>query len=115
MIAEAIARALGGNRVGATWMARCPVHEDRRPSLAISMGKDGTVLVRCHAGCEQREVIAALQERGLWQTNRHASGTASNPKRRLADELNVDASKRIEAALAIWQASRAAGGTPVAT
>ena len=67
MTAETIARALGGHRAGATWMARCPVHEDRSPSLSITTGKDGKVLVRCHAGCDQRDLIAALRERGLWQ------------------------------------------------
>jgi GTP cyclohydrolase II len=60
MTAENIAKALGGHRAGATWMARCPVHDDRAPSLSISSGKDGKVLVRCHAGCEQRDVITAL-------------------------------------------------------
>jgi putative DNA primase/helicase len=40
------------------------------------MGNDGKVLVRCHAGCDQRDLIAALQERGLWQTNGRVSGIA---------------------------------------
>ena len=31
MNAETIARALGGRRAGATWMARCPAHDDREP------------------------------------------------------------------------------------
>ena len=82
MTAETIARALGGHRAGATWMARCPAHEDRSPSLSISTGKDGKVLVRCHAGCDQRDLIAALQERGLWQTTGRALGIARNPRRR---------------------------------
>ncbi len=63
MIAESIAKALGGHRAGATWMARCPAHEDRKPSLSISSGKDGKVLVHCHAGCDQRDVIAILRRR----------------------------------------------------
>jgi putative DNA primase/helicase len=41
MTAETIAKALGGHRAGATWMARCPVHDDCEPSLSISSGKDG--------------------------------------------------------------------------
>jgi hypothetical protein len=35
MTAETIARALGGRKVGAAWMARCPAHEDCEPSLPI--------------------------------------------------------------------------------
>ena len=74
MKAETIGRLLGGRQAGGTWMARCPAHEDREPSLSISAGKDGKVLVRCHAGCDQRDVIAALRQRGLWQTTGRASG-----------------------------------------
>jgi putative DNA primase/helicase len=74
MNAEAIARALGGRKIGSAWMARCPAHEDRDPSLSIDDAKNGKVLVCCHAGCDQRDVIAALQWRGLWQSDsRHES------------------------------------------
>ena len=44
MNAEAIARALGGHRAGRDWMARCPAHDDRTPSLAIREGRDGKIL-----------------------------------------------------------------------
>jgi hypothetical protein len=53
MTAEGIAKALGGRRAGDGWMARCPAHDDREPSLSIRQGEDGKVLVRCDAGCEQ--------------------------------------------------------------
>jgi DNA primase len=115
MTAETIARALGGHRAGATWMARCPVHEDRSPSLSISAGKGGKVLVRCHAGCDQRDLITALQKRGLWPTTRQPLGTAREPRRRIAEEPDAGALKRSGAALAIWQASQAAEETPVET
>lgn len=114
MTAETIARALGGHRAGATWMARCPVHEDRSPSLSISAGKGGKVLVRCHAGCDQRDLIAALQERGLWRTTGRASGVGLKHRQRIAEELDADTLKRSAVALAIWQASRVAEETPVA-
>jgi putative DNA primase/helicase len=115
MTAETIASALGGHRAGTTWMARCPVHEDRSPSLSITTGKDGKVLVRCHAGCDQRDLIAALLQRGLWQTNGRVSGIAFNHRRRLAEEPDADTLRRRAAALAIWQASQAAQGSPVGT
>jgi putative DNA primase/helicase len=115
MTAETIARALGGHRAGATWMARCPVHADRSPSLSISAGKEGKVLVRCHAGCEQRDLIAALQERGLWQTTGRLLGIGRKLQRRIAEQPDAEALKRSAAALAIWQASHAAGGPPVVT
>ena len=39
--------------------------DDREPSLTVTDSKCGKVLVRCHAGCDQRDVIAALKGRGL--------------------------------------------------
>ena len=41
--------------------AQCPAHEDRNPSLSVSEGADGKVLVHCHAGCTPEEITAALQ------------------------------------------------------
>lgn len=32
------------------WMARCPVHEDRTPSLSIKLLQDGRILLHCF-GC----------------------------------------------------------------
>jgi len=62
MTAEDIAaKVLGGRRAGASWMARCPTHNDREPSLSIRQAEDGTVPVRCHAGGEQARVITALR------------------------------------------------------
>jgi hypothetical protein len=42
------------------WMAACPAHEDRDPSLSISELNDGKVLLRCFAGCETDDVLAAV-------------------------------------------------------
>ena len=61
MTAETIARALGGRKAGLGWIARCSAHDDREPSLSIREA-DGKVLVRCHGGCDQCNVIAALSD-----------------------------------------------------
>jgi putative DNA primase/helicase len=74
MTAEAIAKALSGRKVGGGWMARCPAHNDREPSLAIIDAKGGKVLVRCHAGCDQADVIAALRSRGVWYNDDRRNG-----------------------------------------
>ena len=37
---------------GDQYIARCPAHDDRRPSLSIKVGDDGRVLLYCHAGCK---------------------------------------------------------------
>lgn len=58
--AETIARALGGSRCGSGWLARCPAHEDKRPSLSIRDGRNG-ILLNCLAGCDFRAVRDALR------------------------------------------------------
>lgn len=75
MSALTILTALGCGRGGCSCarspqqgrgMTHCPSHGDTNPSLSVTK-KGGRVLVKCFGGCEQREVIAALRERGLWQ------------------------------------------------
>ena len=46
-------------RSGGGWVACCPAHEDRSPSLSVREGRDGRVLVHCHAGCRPEDVVAA--------------------------------------------------------
>ncbi|MBN9132017.1 MAG: DNA primase [Nitrosospira multiformis] len=41
------------------WIARCPAHRDKRPSLAIRE-LDGRTLAHCFAGCETSSVLAAV-------------------------------------------------------
>ena len=54
-----------------SWQVPCPVHEDRDPSLSIR-DADGKVLVHCHAGCKQQDVIAVLRDHGLCPRARRA-------------------------------------------
>ena len=63
---DALVRGLAARRVGTGWMARCPAHPDRNPSLSIRQDSD-RVLVHCHAGCSQVHVIDELRARGLWE------------------------------------------------
>ena len=63
MNAEIIAKAPGGCRAGAGWVAHCPAHDDRTPSLSVRDFSDGKVLVPCHAGCNQERVIAPPRDR----------------------------------------------------
>lgn len=113
MTAATIAKALGGRKAGAAWMARCPAHDDREPSLSIADADNGKVLVRCHAGCEQHRVIAALRARGIWSVeDRRATGD-SQP-RVARDPRNTEAG-RTRAALRMWETTSPAVGTLVET
>jgi hypothetical protein len=87
MSAEAIAKALGGRKAGGGWMAHCPAHDDRQPSLTIRDADNGKVLVRCHAGCEQAKVIATLRSRGLWCENRVGSRTPRRVPLQMTDRI----------------------------
>jgi hypothetical protein len=42
------------------WEAKCPAHDDRRASLSICHGDDGIVLLKCHAGCNVKEITTAV-------------------------------------------------------
>jgi putative DNA primase/helicase len=115
MKAETLAIALRARKAGTAWMACCPAHQDGEPSLAITDAKDGTVLVRCHAGCDQHDVIEALRARGLWEAaRRYNCGFRRDEIRIATTNADSDAVTRTEAALAVWRASRPAEGIPVA-
>lgn len=42
------------------FIASCPSHEDKEPSLSIGYGRDGRVVMKCHAGCNTQDIIANL-------------------------------------------------------
>lgn len=42
------------------WMAKCPAHQDRSPSLSIRETNDGTILLKCFAGCGAADVVHAV-------------------------------------------------------
>lgn len=42
------------------WMARCPAHDDRRPSLSVRELPDGKLLLHCWAGCGTADVLEAV-------------------------------------------------------
>lgn len=42
------------------WMACCPAHDDRSPSLAIREKQDGRLLIWCFAGCEAISILSCV-------------------------------------------------------
>lgn len=83
-----------------SWMARCPSHDDRGPSLSIKDVGGGRTLIHCHAGCGALEVLTAL---GLdWDalyppTDRNYSAE-KRQRERSVDELVVEIAKADRAA-----------------
>lgn len=78
---EAALKTLGGRRLSdGTAMVLCPAHADKNPSLHLTPGDNGRLLVSCQAGCSQDAVIEALKARDLWpKKNGHKSSTANLP------------------------------------
>ncbi len=64
-VAEVV-KLLGAKRSGKCWMAVCPAHDDHNPSLSLSSGKDGQLLVHCFAGCSHAEIIDGLKYKIRW-------------------------------------------------
>jgi hypothetical protein len=42
------------------WLALCPAHADRSPSLTLALGDDGRLLLHCFAGCDVRAIVTAV-------------------------------------------------------
>ena len=42
------------------WRARCPAHDDRRPSLSLREMPDGRILMRCLAECPTESVLSTI-------------------------------------------------------
>ena len=56
--------ALGGHWTGSGGMCRCPAHDDRTPSLSVTVGKKA-LLFKCFAGCSRDEVMSALKNQNF--------------------------------------------------
>jgi hypothetical protein len=42
------------------WVARCPAHNDKNPSMTVRELDDGRILVHCFAGCTVEEIVGAV-------------------------------------------------------
>jgi putative DNA primase/helicase len=65
-------RGLPGSKGGPNaFTARCPGHEDRENSLSVGVGKDGRILLKCHAGCGLSDILTPLDlnARDLYPAN----------------------------------------------
>lgn len=62
MTAAALIDRLEGVKATAPsrWLAKCPAHKDRSPSLSIRELEDGRVLVHDFGGCAVGDVLTAL-------------------------------------------------------
>lgn len=97
MSAEALLDRLDGVKQTSTdrWIAKCPAHADRSPSLSIRELEDGRVLIHDFGMCDPRSVVEAV---GLsladlfpatYQQDPHYTPSAANRKIPAADRLEM--------------------------
>jgi hypothetical protein len=100
-----IANQLGkATRIKNSWSCLCPAHDDRNPSLSLSLSEDGVLLVHCYAGCSFPDIMSVLRKRGLLEKSDFLQ------RRDILPQTPPN-----QMALRIWQESVRADGTCVET
>jgi hypothetical protein len=93
---EILSRLDGVRGTGGKFTARCPGHDDRNASLSISQADNGTVLLKCFAGCSFEGIAAAM---GLSKADffpKRGKGTSGSKNDGTVERLTV-------AKLAAWK------------
>lgn len=94
--ARRICESRGGKWSGTKGMACCPAHEDRTPSLGVTLGRKA-ILFHCFAGCDQQSVLSALAREGF-EVARFFSGSSAE------DQIEPTRVRKPSAsALRIWR------------
>jgi putative DNA primase/helicase len=104
--AELLTGRLGGRWRGSYGEACCPVHDDRSPSLSIRDGERAP-LVKCHSGCDRRDIVSALRRAGIWPDDRDLrSRLHAVPDRRARED------RTLRYLRAVWRESLPIVDTP---
>lgn len=103
--ARVICESRGGKWSGTKGMACCPAHDDRTPSLGVSLGRHA-ILFHCFAGCDQQSVLAAFASEGIDAASLF-SGSATTDGPELTRTRKPSA-----AALRIWREAQPLRASP---
>jgi putative DNA primase/helicase len=98
-------------RYSGTWrrgngMCCCPAHDDRTPSLSVTLGNKA-ILFHCFAGCTSADVLAALNHAGV-RTRDLFDPTRIAVVERHSRDRATDNARRL------WQEARALAKSPAA-
>lgn len=87
-----LSRLKGVKKIGKRYLVCCPSHNDKSPSLSLARGDDGRALVRCWAGCETGDVLAAvgLEMRDLFPDNLSSGQCLEYRRKHLAQERQFE-------------------------
>lgn len=56
-----LSRLSGVRKTGRdSWVARCPAHPDKSPSMSVKALADGRILIHDFAGCEVESILGSL-------------------------------------------------------
>jgi len=82
---------IGSNK----YMAECPAHQDKEPSLSITTGDDGRVLVKCFAGCSTEAIVEAIgiEMKDLFPPRQGGRGEITRQKSRATLQRSSKSSK----------------------
>ena len=103
--ARKICESRGGKRSGTKGMACCPAHDDRTPSLGVSLGRQA-ILFHCFAGCDQQSVLAALAREGFEAPALFAGSATTN------EPESTSTRKPSAVALRIWRDAQPLRASP---
>ena len=76
----------------------CPCHEDSKPSLSIRESDDGTVLLKCHAGCDTKDIMSKLNltMRDLFPATPQIAATNGKTTAKKVFAYAMDAAEQLE-------------------
>lgn len=102
--AREIVESLRGTWRRGKGMCCCPAHDDRTPSLSVSLGRKA-ILLHCFAGCTNDEIITALRRHGVGARELFSGAGAPLVAREAPDRSGGNARR-------LWQAACPLVGTP---
>jgi hypothetical protein len=103
--ARRICESRGGKWSGTKGMACCPAHDDRTPSLGVTLGQKA-ILFHCFAGCDQQSVLAALAREGFEAPALFSGSETTN------EPVPASTRKPSAAALRIWRDTQPLRASP---
>lgn len=104
--ARRICESRGGKWSGTKGMACCPAHDDRTPSLGVSLGRQA-ILFHCFAGCDQPSVLSALAREGFEAPALFSGSATTN------EPESTSTRKPSAVALRIWRDAQPLRASPV--
>ena len=104
--ARTIVESLQGTWRRGKGMCCCPAHDDRTPSLSVTLGRKA-ILFHCFAGCPNEDVIAALDRQGVRSRDLFNGADARSIERQSHGDFSPNARR-------LWQSATAISDSPAA-